>query len=37
MKESNLWPYVIFGIVVFHFIAGIAYLVYKMSSKKTKE
>lgn len=36
MQASNFWSYVIFGIVVLHFVIGIGYLAYKMSSKNTE-
>jgi len=28
------WPYIIFGIVMLHLIAGFGYLFYKMNKKK---
>jgi len=34
---SNLTLYIVAGIIIFHFLAGFAYLIYKMTKKPDKE
>lgn len=35
MRESNFWFYFIMIVVIAHFIIGFAYLIYKLSPKKS--
>lgn len=34
MRDSNFWFYFIMIVVIGHFIAGFAYLIYKLSPRK---
>lgn len=35
MRGSNTTLYIVAGIIVFHFLAGFIYLIYKMNKKPT--
>jgi ABC-type dipeptide/oligopeptide/nickel transport system permease subunit len=37
MRDSNIWIYVIAGIVLLHFIVGFIFLIRKMSNGKVEE
>ena len=34
MRDSNTFIYVIAGVIILHFVAGFAYLIYKMTCSK---
>tara|TARA_B100000809_G_scaffold256408_1_gene296333 strand:- start:2373 stop:2615 length:243 start_codon:yes stop_codon:yes gene_type:complete len=34
MIGNSIWPYVIFGAVIFHLIAGFAWTLYRINKKK---
>jgi hypothetical protein len=37
MRDSNTFIYIVAGVIILHFIAGFAYLLYKMTRSKSKD
>ncbi len=37
MRDSNTFIYIVAGVIILHFVAGFAYLLYKMTRSKPKD